>query len=239
MRRNQRDHSVPAEPKPVHPVGQPISASTNSGFKVRRASEVSLPAIGVTRTWRPSRPFTGVFANVVAPSLWSRAVGVIHIPAAWVRSALLRLPALGLQPSLAIGVGQSRAIRSRPFSSRLSPPRLRKLSVCGVGHIAAVVARFIPCRPASCDGVGFVCRFSLALARGVGQSCSNSVRLPPLDRVPEQARGVGQFVSLADGEDEEPFALVGRADFRRREDACRKAVTHADQSCGDFGEAEA
>jgi len=57
--------------------------------------------------------------------------------------------------------------------------------------------------------------------------------------VPEQARGVGQFVSFADGEDEQPFALVGRTDFRRREEACRKAVAHADQSAGDFGEAEA
>lgn len=63
--------------------------------------------------------------------------------------------------------------------------------------------------------------------------------MPPLDRVPEQARGVGQFVSLADGEDEEPLTLVGCADFRRREEDCRKAVAHADQSCGDFGEAEA
>ena len=87
--------------------------------------------------------------------------------------------------------------------------------------------------------MGFVCRFSLALALGVGQSRSNSVRFPPLDRVPEQARGVGQFVPVADGEDEEPLALVWRADFRRREEACRKAVAHADQSCGDFGEAEA
>jgi hypothetical protein len=87
--------------------------------------------------------------------------------------------------------------------------------------------------------VGFVCRFSLALALGVGQSRSNSVRLPPLDRVPEQARGVGQLVAFTDGEDEQTFALVGRADFRRCEEACRKAVAHADQSCGDFGEAEA
>jgi hypothetical protein len=79
----------------------------------------------------------------------------------------------------------------------------------------------------------------LALARGVGQSRSISVRFPPLDRVPEQARGVGQLVPLADGKDEEPLALVGRADFRRCEEACRKAVAHADQSCGDFGEAEA
>ena len=79
----------------------------------------------------------------------------------------------------------------------------------------------------------------MALARGVGQSRSSSVRLPPLERVPEQARGVGQLAPLADGEDEEPFPLVGRADFRRREDACRKAVAHADQSAGDFGETEA
>ena len=57
--------------------------------------------------------------------------------------------------------------------------------------------------------------------------------------MPEQARGVGQVVALADGKDEEPLALVGRANFRRREEACRKAVAHADQSCGDFGEAEA
>jgi len=84
-----------------------------------------------------------------------------------------------------------------------------------------------------------VCRFSLALALGVGQSRRISVRFPPLDRTPEQARGVGQLVAFADGEDEEPFALVGRADFRRREEACRKAVAHADQSGSDFGEAEA
>ena len=79
----------------------------------------------------------------------------------------------------------------------------------------------------------------MALARGVGQSRKSSVRFPPLDRVPEQARGVGQLVVFADGKDEEPLAFVGRADFRRREEACRKAVAHANQSAGDFGEAEA
>tara|TARA_R110002111_G_C5833743_1_gene358227 strand:+ start:156 stop:335 length:180 start_codon:yes stop_codon:yes gene_type:complete len=34
MRGNQWDHAVAAEPKAVHPVGQPIRASTNSGFKI-------------------------------------------------------------------------------------------------------------------------------------------------------------------------------------------------------------
>ena len=63
--------------------------------------------------------------------------------------------------------------------------------------------------------------------------------MPPLERVPEQARGVGQLVAFPDGKDEEPFPPVGRADFRRRKQSCRKAVAHADQSAGDFGEAEA
>ena len=79
----------------------------------------------------------------------------------------------------------------------------------------------------------------MALARGVGHSRSSSVRFPPLDRTPEQARGVGQLVPLADGKDEQTFAPVGRTDFRRCEEACRKLVAHADQSAGDFGEAEA
>jgi hypothetical protein len=79
----------------------------------------------------------------------------------------------------------------------------------------------------------------LSVAVAVGHSRSSSVRFPPLERIPEQARGVGQLVALADGENEQPLALVGRADFRRREEACRKAVAHADQSAGDFGEAEA
>ena len=93
--------------------------------------------------------------------------------------------------------------------------------------------------PADCDGVSLVCRFSLALARGVGQRRSISVRFPPLERVPEQARGVGQVVAFPMAKDEQPLTLVRRADFRRREEACRKAVAHADQSAGDFGEAEA
>lgn len=105
---------------------------------------------------------------------------------------------------IAFGVGQSRACRSRPFSSFRSPPRLLKLSVCGVG-----------------------------------QSLRNSVLLQPLDRAPEQARGVGQFVALAECKDEQAFAPVRCADFRRRKQSCRKDVAHADQFSGDFGKSEA
>lgn len=65
------------------------------------------------------------------------------------------------------------------------------------------------------------------------------MRLPPLDRVPEQARGVGQRIGLAEREDEQPFALVRSACFRRCEQARRKAVAQADQASGDVGKAAA
>ena len=51
--------------------------------------------------------------------------------------------------------------------------------------------------------------------------------------------GVGQFVALADGKDEQAFAPVRCADFRRRKQSCRKDVAHADQFSGDFGKSEA
>jgi hypothetical protein len=62
--------------------------------------------------------------------------------------------------------------------------------------------------------------------------------LPPLERFPEQARGVGHWIALSAGECEQPLPPVRRADFRRREESCRKAVAHADQALGDFRESE-
>jgi hypothetical protein len=64
--------------------------------------------------------------------------------------------------------------------------------------------------------------------------------LPPLDRSPEQARGVGQWVAVIPvGEDEQSLAPMGRANFRRSEESRRKAVAHADQVSGDLGKSEA
>ncbi len=60
MRCNQRDHSVAAESKPVHAIGQPISTSTNAGFKVRGVCEVSLPSLVISRA---GRECTAKFAN--------------------------------------------------------------------------------------------------------------------------------------------------------------------------------
>ncbi len=87
MRRDQRHHSVAAKAKPVHPMGQPISASTNSGFKVRRSPQILDPPVGVgwaRREWAaPTCSDKGrLFLTSVAwPAWierWSRAVGVAH-----------------------------------------------------------------------------------------------------------------------------------------------------------------
>lgn len=65
------------------------------------------------------------------------------------------------------------------------------------------------------------------------------MRLPPLERFPEQARGVGQWIALSASECEQPLSPVRCANFRRREESCRKAVAHADQAFGDFGKSKA
>jgi hypothetical protein len=63
--------------------------------------------------------------------------------------------------------------------------------------------------------------------------------LSPATGVGQKPSWVGVGVTLAMGEDEEPLAPMWRADFRRREEACRKPVAQADQVSGDFGKSEA
>jgi len=53
------------------------------------------------------------------------------------------------------------------------------------------------------------------------------------------AFGVGQIAVFSDGEDEQAFPPVRRADFRRCKQSCRKPVAHADQFSRDFGKSEA
>jgi len=52
MRCRQRYNSVAEHSEAVHPVGQPISHSTNSGFKVRRSGEGVSPGCGVSGAGR-------------------------------------------------------------------------------------------------------------------------------------------------------------------------------------------
>jgi hypothetical protein len=63
--------------------------------------------------------------------------------------------------------------------------------------------------------------------------------LSPATGVGQQSCRVGVGIAVAVCEDEEPLAAMGRADFRRREEACRKPVAQADQVSGDLGKSEA
>jgi len=130
----------------------------------------------------------------------SATEGVAQLLALSVKSDALRLPALGLLPSQALAVGHRRSI-----SVRLAPLERFPEQARGVGQLEATVERFIPCRPADCDGVGLLCRFSLALALGVGHA-----------------------------DDEETLTLVACADFLRRKESFRNSVTQAFQLASDF-----
>lgn len=176
MRRNQGDHAVAAEAKPVHPEGQPISASTNSGFSVGVLAQPVPPALGVSGTGREG-PLT-------ACSFKGRLL-----------RAIVFGPASPLRQSRADGVAQLRAEPVRSVSRRRS-------------------------------ALGGLLSFAFAF----GHSRSNSVRFAPLERLPEQVRGVGQPT----GEDEQPFASMGSADLRRRGHSLRNDETQALQLLSDL-----
>ncbi len=118
------------------------------------------------------------------------------------------------------------AIRSRPFSFFRSPPRLRKLSVCGVGQRSIASQSVTPSWCRCVVSVRPLVRFRVPL-------------LSPAIGVGQKPDWVGVGVSVPVGEDEEPLAPMRRADFRRREEARRKSVAHADQVSGDLGKSEA
>ena len=124
MRCDQRDHSVATEPKPVHPVGQPISASTNSGFKVRGVSQERPPTVGVTRTWRPSSPFTGGVREAASPRPCDPAPSASSTSASQSQSVVpslrgrARLAAIARQVPSALAVARQ---RRRPEPHHLRP----------------------------------------------------------------------------------------------------------------------
>ena len=190
MRRNQRHHSVPTEPKPVHPVGQPIRASTNSGLSVRPEAEVALPSVPVVGAGREGR------RSAIQSFVWCD------------RSAFRRLPALGFEPSQALGVAHART-----SSVRLHPLERLPEHARGVGHIRAAWSSprcaFLP--------LGWTKWLPLAVRISGGL-------LPPL------TFGVGQ--------DEQPLTPVRRADFSRREQSFRNPEAQAFQLASDLAISE-
>lgn len=119
-----RDDSVTETSKSVHPMGHPMSHSTQGGFR--------LPPALLGPTARPSKPFTGTIpVDTESPvSLWSLAVGVGHdvradtastrFPPSRLLRGVTRPPWL---PSDASGVGQGFRLRSTicTSSERLTP----------------------------------------------------------------------------------------------------------------------
>ena len=82
---------------------------------------------GIHPIWRPSSPFTGVFVRLVAPSLWSRAVGVIQ-SLAWFASPTVTFLPSGVLPVIEVpgGIdrppaGVSGVIHSRVASQSVIP----------------------------------------------------------------------------------------------------------------------
>lgn len=75
-----------------------------------------------------------------------------------------------LAASLAVGVGRiffAHVVRPSPLFV-VRPLRLLLPLMVGVGMRLATAARLSPCLPAICEGLNFVCLFSFAEARGVG-----------------------------------------------------------------------
>lgn len=83
-------------------MGQPISASTNSGFKVRGAGEQALPPSFVRGAWRERLLRVSVLFEISTPSFQSRAVGVDHV-----LTISVRFPPLERFPEQGRGVGQT------------------------------------------------------------------------------------------------------------------------------------
>ena len=115
MRRHQWDHAVAEHAESVdaelQPPGQPISASTNSGFKVRRMLEVSPPSVGVAWTWWERSADRLVPAEGLIPSI---AIGVAHSVAAVASpSPLVGLSPLRLWLPSSVGVGHARVNADR------------------------------------------------------------------------------------------------------------------------------
>ena len=217
MRRNQRHHSVATEPKPVHPIGQPIRASTNGGLSVRPVFEVSTPALRISRSGRKGRQTACSFSgrllrdNVFSLALsdfQSRAAGVAQSLAWCGRSAFRRLPALGFTPSHALGVAHART-----SSVRLQPLDRWPEHALGVGHILVAWSRprcaFLP----------------LGRTKWLPLAVRISGGLPP-----PPTFGMGQ--------DEQALAPMRRADFSRREQSFRNPEAQVFQLASDLAISE-
>lgn len=165
-------------------------------------------AVGVGHCFRVSACTTSLngralrsnVSGLAAPLFQSRAVGVGQFASATAQRS-------GLRPRSTSFFAPS--TERTPFSPR---------AAVGVGQLTATPSD-MPCFPASCDGLGFFCRFSFGDARGVGQNRTSSRNErtipPPVEPFESADVGVAQFSSPR--EDEDPFASVRGIQIGRSE----------------------
>lgn len=221
IRGHQRDHPVAAGPKSVHPMGQPMSHSVNSGLSATSSFFVSDES---------GRKFRGVVKDVrplfVGGRSWRKKPKPVRetvLPCVTSDGQILVATVRGV-PYLTwflIRLSFMRAIHCSGFSVSVTT------AASGVGHSRTMLCRdsFSP---------SFLLR-SLPLppvvTLGVGHfrsACSLSwfFRCPTLDDpLWSLALGVNHFFS--GGEDEEPLSFVRSAHFLRSEQARRNDVAHS------------
>lgn len=192
MRCDQRDHAVAEQAKPVHPGGQPISHSTNPGFK--RGGEAGsavedLSPLG-TGEWSGGKRS----ANRMT---WSRS---------WKfrRGSSTRAYPDQLK-SVAIGVAHCTT-----DAGRLSPPEPR-LRFCDLRSVLPIEATGVGQYRAATLSGNWSRIPCAALATARSAQCCGSSPLP--ERSASVAQGVGH--APVDPEREEPRSNMRRADLRR------------------------
>lgn len=220
MSRRQRanavaEHAQFVDASCVQPGGQPISHSTNRGFKLRRSGDGGAPSGDVSGAGRKERQAASSAAcplingssarapeRVIRPPVTSATEGVAHCAA---------IAGSGVPPAPNAWFGP-------PFS----PSVARGVAHCTLATFSGCVLRL------NCDGPA---SFLESCTVGGGHRATAQPNLFGLSRPsPERVSPISLFACAAPGvghctpeppgvdrEDEQPSALMRRADFRRAE----------------------
>lgn len=141
-----RHDAVAEGPQSVHPIGQPISASTNRGLKTRVPREVGAPPVAVVRAWweRGGDPSAvgdspGARASAVLGVAHARTASVMVVPGCMMPvEVVARAASLA---SVATGVGHVRAHVSSDGVAALGRsfgPPLPLIPFCELPYVVAV-----------------------------------------------------------------------------------------------------
>lgn len=182
----------------VHPMGQPIRASTNCGLRTT-GLEVGLPACAIVSARRPAEACTFRASELrcscdgAALFLASFVVGVDQVHA-----------------DCAAALG---SIRSPELPRWFGPPFEPSVALA-VGQCLAAPSRVVP---PVCPGVGFHATCAPLCTVGVGHDSANSSGFGTVFRANLSVRALKLFVGVPKCENEDPLSLVRRPHIERSE----------------------